>query len=227
MNHKSLIKRGLAALLALLVMLTSVQMTNVFAAEDDSSETEVEISVEESAISTSFDQDIPMEGSDEVVELPDETGESSEEEETDPARAGPEETEESAEESEAEAETVTDEAVVFTPDLTFGYASYDAFASEKAGLDLTRTEQQIQFFNTWVDQAFVSAGATIDSLFGADNENYSAEYLLSLNPNQFTETTPVYIGADGNYYVVSAVQAMNGMESADYQPATAFYNGIS
>ena len=73
----------------------------------------------------------------------------------------------------------------------------------------------------------LSAGATIDSLFGADNENYSAEYLLSLNPNQFTETTPVYIGADGNYYVVSAVQALKCMEASDYQSATTFYNGIS
>ena len=263
MNHKSFIKRGLAALLALLIMLTSVPMTHVFAAEDDGSESAVEISVEESAVGTSFEE-IPMEESEEAIELPDETGESSEEEETDPARAGPEETEESAEEaseevmeastaessedetsvetvenpvetsteesaeeSETEAETVTDETVVFTPDLAFGYASYDAFASERAGAALTRTEQQIQFFNTFVDQGVLSAGATIDSLFGANNENYSAEYLLSLNPNQFTETTPVYIGADGNYYVVSTVQALNGVEAADYQPATAFYNGLS
>ena len=273
---RSFMKRGVAALLALLLMLTSVPMTNVFAAEDDGSETAVEMSVEESAISTSFDLDIPMEESEEVIELPDETGESSEEEETDPARAGPEETEEeseaeTAEETEAEEDSATEESIqeteveeqtegettseteseseipvesevetvteqeteseaetpVFTPDITFPNASYDAFASEHVGLALSRTEQQIQFFNTFVDQAVLSGGTTIDSLFGADNEGYSAEYLLSLNPNQFTETTPVYIGADGNYYVVSAVQALNGTESVDYQPATAFYNGIS
>ena len=36
-------------------------------------------------------------------------------------------------------------------------------------------------------------------------------------------TFPVYYGADGNYYVVSTVPMLNGIESADYQP-TSFYN---
>ena len=46
-----------------------------------------------------------------------------------------------------------------------------------------------------------------------------------LNPEIFKETVPVYHGADGNYYVVSTVPTLNGVESADYQPATRFYNG--
>lgn len=46
-----------------------------------------------------------------------------------------------------------------------------------------------------------------------------------LNPEIFKETVPVYHGADGNYYVVSTVPTLNGVESADYQPATSFYNG--
>ena len=41
----------------------------------------------------------------------------------------------------------------------------------------------------------------------------------------FKETVPVYRGSDGNYYVVSTVPTLNGVESADYQPATSFYNG--
>ena len=99
MNHKSLIKRGLAALLALLIVLTSVPMTNVFAAEDE--DTSIEMSVEESDISSSYEEPELIE-SEEAIELPDETGESSEEEETDPARAGPEESEETTEETEAD-----------------------------------------------------------------------------------------------------------------------------
>ena len=39
-----------------------------------------------------------------------------------------------------------------------------------------------------------------------------------LNPEIFKETVPVYHGADGNYYVVSTVPTLNGVESADYQP---------
>lgn len=46
-----------------------------------------------------------------------------------------------------------------------------------------------------------------------------------LNPEMFKETVPVYHGSDGNYYVVSTVPTLNGVESADYQPATNFYNG--
>ena len=41
----------------------------------------------------------------------------------------------------------------------------------------------------------------------------------------FKENVPVYHGSDGNYYVVSTVPTLNGVESADYQPATSFYNG--
>lgn len=50
------------------------------------------------------------------------------------------------------------------------------------------------------------------------------DYILSLNPEMFKETVPVYYGSDGNYYVVSTVPMLNGIESADYQPATNFYN---
>ena len=46
-----------------------------------------------------------------------------------------------------------------------------------------------------------------------------------LNPEMFKETVPVYHGSDRNYYVVSTVPTLNGVESADYQPAISFYNG--
>ena len=64
-----------------------------------------------------------------------------------------------------------------------------------------------------------------DGLLDSNVDWYSNDYILSLNPEMFKETVPVYHGSDGNYYVVSTVPTLNGVESADYQPATSFYNG--
>ena len=113
----------------------------------------------------------------------------------------------------------------FTADRTWDYASYDAFAESMTGVSLQRTEQTMQFYNTYVDAAQVQAGVTtIDSLLDSNADWYSNDYILSLNPEMFKETVPVYYGSDGNYYVVSTVPTLNGVESADYQPATNFYN---
>ena len=113
----------------------------------------------------------------------------------------------------------------FTPDRTWEYASYDAFAEAMTGVSLQRTEQTMQFYNTYVDAAQVQTGVTtIDSLLDSNADWYSNDYILSLNPEMFKETVPVYYGSDGNYYVVSTVPMLNGVESADYQPATNFYN---
>lgn len=114
----------------------------------------------------------------------------------------------------------------FTADRTWDYASYDAFAEAMTGVSLQRTEQTMQFYNTYVDSSKVQAGVTtIDGLLDSNADWYSNDYILGLNPEMFKETVPVYHGADGNYYVVSTVPALNGVESADYQPATSFYNG--
>ena len=114
----------------------------------------------------------------------------------------------------------------FTADRTWDYASYDAFAESLTGISLQRTEQTMQFYNTYVDSSKVQAGVTtIDGLLDSNADWYSNDYILGLNPEMFKETVPVYHGADGNYYVVSTVPALNGVESADYQPATSFYNG--
>lgn len=114
----------------------------------------------------------------------------------------------------------------FTADRTWDYASYDAFAEAMTGVSLQRTEQTMQFYNTYVDPSKVQAGVTtIDGLLDSNADWYSNDYILGLNPEMFKETVPVYHGADGNYYVVSTVPALNGVESADYQPATSFYNG--
>ncbi|MDD6964336.1 MAG: VaFE repeat-containing surface-anchored protein [Firmicutes bacterium] len=114
----------------------------------------------------------------------------------------------------------------FTADLTWDYESYDAFAESLTGVSLQRTEQTMQFYNTYVDPSKVQAGVTtIDGLLDANADWYSNDYILSLNPEMFKENVPVYHGADGNYYVVSTVPTLNGFESADYQPATSFYNG--
>ncbi len=113
----------------------------------------------------------------------------------------------------------------FTADRTWDYESYDAFAESLTGVSLQRTEQTMQFYNTYVDAAQVQTGVTtIDSLLDSNADWYSNDYLLSLNPGMFKETVPVYYGSDGNYYVVSTVPTLNGIESADYQPATNFYN---
>ena len=114
----------------------------------------------------------------------------------------------------------------FTADRTWDYESYDAFAESLTGVSLQRTEQTMQFYNTYVDPSKVQAGVTtIDSLLDSNADWYSNDYILSLNPEMFKETVPIYHGADGNYYVVSTVPTLNGVESADYQPATSFYNG--
>ncbi len=113
----------------------------------------------------------------------------------------------------------------FTADRTWDYESYDAFAESLTGVSLQRTEQTMQFYNTYVDAAQVQTGVTtIDSLLDSNADWYSNDYILSLNPEMFKETVPVYYGSDGNYYVVSTVPMLNGIESADYQPATNFYN---
>ena len=114
----------------------------------------------------------------------------------------------------------------FTADRTWDYESYDAFAEAMTGVSLQRTEQVMQFYNTYVDPSKVQAGVTtIDSLLNSNADWYSNDYILGLNPEMFKETVPVYHGSDGNYYVVSTVPTLNGVESADYQPATSFYNG--
>ena len=114
----------------------------------------------------------------------------------------------------------------FTAGRTWNYESYDAFAESLTGVSLQRTEQTMQFYNTYVDQSKVQAGVTtIDGLLDSNADWYSNDYILSLNPEMFKETVPVYRGSDGNYYVVSTVPTLNGVESADYQPATSFYNG--
>lgn len=114
----------------------------------------------------------------------------------------------------------------FTADRTWDYESYDAFAESLTGVSLQRTEQTMQFYNTYVDPSKVQAGVTtIDGLLDSNVDWYSNYYILSLNPEMFKENVPVYHGSDGNYYVVSTVPTLNGVESADYQPATSFYNG--
>ena len=114
----------------------------------------------------------------------------------------------------------------FTADRTWDYESYDTFAESLTGVSLQRTEQTMQFYNTYVDPSKVQAGVTtIDGLLDSNADWYSNDYILSLNPEMFKETVPVYYGSDGNYYVVSTVPTLNGVESADYQPATSFYNG--
>ena len=114
----------------------------------------------------------------------------------------------------------------FTADRTWDYESYDAFAEAMTGVSLQRTEQVMQFYNTYVDPSKVQAGVTtIDGLLDSNADWYSNEYILSLNPEQFKETVPVYHGEDGNFYMVSTVPSLNEIESADYQPASSYYNG--
>ena len=114
----------------------------------------------------------------------------------------------------------------FTADRTWDYESYDAFAESLTGVSLQRTEQTMQFYNTYVDPSKVQAGVTtIDGLLDSNADWYSNEYILSLNPEQFKETVPVYHGEDGNFYMVSTVPSLNEIESADYQPASSYYNG--
>ncbi len=114
----------------------------------------------------------------------------------------------------------------FDSDRTWDYESYDAFAELLTGVSLQRTEQTMQFYNTYVDSSQVRTGVTtIDGLLDSNADWYSNDYILGLDPEMFKETVPIYYGSDGNYYVVSTVPTLNGIESADYQPATNFYNG--
>ena len=114
----------------------------------------------------------------------------------------------------------------FTADRTWDYESYDAFAESLTGVSLQRTEQTMQFYNTYVEPSKVQAGVTtIDGLLDSGADWYSNDYILSLNPEMAKETVPIYHGSDGNFYVVSTVPMLNGTEAADYQSATSFYNG--
>ena len=114
----------------------------------------------------------------------------------------------------------------FTADRTWDYESYDTFAEAMTGVSLQRTEQVMQFYNTYVEPSKVQAGVTtIDSLLDSGADWYSNDYILSLNPEMAKETVPIYHGSDGNFYVVSTVPMLNGTEAADYQSATSFYNG--
>jgi len=114
----------------------------------------------------------------------------------------------------------------FTADRTWDYESYDAFAEAMTGVSLQRTEQVMQFYNTYVEPSKVQAGVTtIDGLLDSGADWYSNDYILSLNPEMAKETVPIYHGSDGNFYVVSTVPMLNGTEAADYQSATSFYNG--
>ena len=115
----------------------------------------------------------------------------------------------------------------FTPDRTFNYDSYDAFAEAASGVSLTRTDKTTQFYNTYVDPSVVQQSiTTVDSLLDSNEDWYGNDYILGLNPTLSKETVPIYLGSDGNYYVVSAVPAVTGTESADFQPASDFYNGV-
>ena len=114
----------------------------------------------------------------------------------------------------------------FTADRTWDYESYDAFAEAMTGVSLQRTEQVMQFYNTYVEPSKVQAGVTtIDGLLDSGADWYSNDYILSLNPEMAKETVPIYHGSDGNFYVVSTVPKLPGTEAADYQSATSFYNG--
>ncbi len=106
--------------------------------------------------------------------------------------------------------------------------SFEAYAERMAGMELQKTDNTVQFYNTFVDQKKLTEETTIDSLFDSSQEGYSSEFLLSLNPVQLTESAPVFQGADGDYYAVSAVYQMNeGLDPKDSQPATSFYNYLA
>ena len=85
------------------------------------------------------------------------------------------------------------------------YDSYEEYAEKMVGMELYKTENKVQFYNTFVDQKKLTEETTIDSLFDSNQEGYSTELLLSLNPVQLTEEAPVFKGKDGNYYVVTSV----------------------
>lgn len=70
----------------------------------------------------------------------------------------------------------------FTADRTWDYESYDAFAEAMTGVSLQRTEQVMQFYNTYVEPSKVQAGVTtIDGLLDSGADWYSNDYILSLN----------------------------------------------
>ena len=191
--------------------------------ETDSSEEIVpsdEVPVEETTVEATT-----VETESSVAEEVKTSGKSVEETSTNETR-GPDENEEAmAEMDEKDFSEVIDEEK-FTADRVWDYNSYDAFAESMTGVSLQRTEQTMQFYNTYVDASQVQAGVTtIDGLLDSNADWYSNEYILGLNPEMFKETVPIYYGADGNYYVVSTAPTLNEVESVDYQPATNFYNG--
>ena len=114
------------------------------------------------------------------------------------------------------------------PGVSWTHDSYEAYAEKQVGMELYKTENKVQFYNTFVDQSKLTKETTIDTLFDSAQEGYSTELLLSLNPVQLTEEAPVFKGKDGNYYVVTSVYGMNdGLDPRDSQPATSFYNYLA
>jgi TolB-like protein len=113
-------------------------------------------------------------------------------------------------------------------DVVWNDVSYDAYAERMAGMKLYKTDNTVQFYNTFIDESRLTESTTIDSLFDSSQEGYSTELLMSLNPVQLTESAPVYKGEDGAFYVVSSIYEMNeGLDPRDSQPATSFYNYLA
>jgi len=106
------------------------------------------------------------------------------------------------------------------------HTEYKAFAEKLVGMELEETGKALDFYNTFVDEkALASAGEsgrTISDIF-TFTEKKDEEYFLSLNPREQVENSPIYKGADGNYYVVSNVPSMQGKEELDHQAASAHY----
>ncbi len=121
-----------------------------------------------------------------------------------------------------------DEGEGDSSDVAWNHVSYQAYAEKMTGMTLYKTDNTVQFYNTFIDNGRLSKETTIDSLFDSSQEGYSTELLLSLNPVQLTESAPVFKGEDGNYYAVSSVFEMNeGLSPRDSQPATSFYNYLA
>ena len=113
-------------------------------------------------------------------------------------------------------------------DVAWNYVSYQSYAEKMTGMTLYKTDNTVQFYNTFIDEAKLTKETTIDTLFDSSQEGYSTELLLSLNPVQLTESAPVFKGEDGNYYAVTSVYEMNeGLDPRDSQPATSFYNYLA
>ena len=113
-------------------------------------------------------------------------------------------------------------------DVAWNYVSYQSYAEKMTGMKLYKTDNTVQFYNTFIDSSRLSKETTIDTLFDSSQKGYSTELLLSLNPVQLTESAPVFKGEDGSYYVVTSVFEMNeGLSPRDSQPATSFYNYLA